>query len=126
MLQRIAPHVSRYGQLYRDKSATKRAYKRVRMWTLYVSDENEHMMRPHVFQKRAAMTAKEWHSWFAIHLDKIQREAILPALSVRTDLSKPWAVMQYIGWTGDAKYASRITAARRTRHKTKSQRGKNG
>lgn len=127
MLQRIAPKVSRYGQLYRDKKATQYAYKRVYMWTLYVSDENEHMMRKHIFEsKRTARTPKEWHAWFTKHLDKIQRETILAGLSRHTDLSKPWAVAQYIGWTADAKHSSRITATRRKRHKAKSQRGAHG
>lgn len=125
-LQRIAPKHSRHGQLYRNAEATRRAYKRVNMWTLYVSDENEHMLRRHVFAKKRAMSPTEWHAWFAEHLDKIQREAILPALAVRTDLSKQWAVKQYIGWIGNAQYATRIAAARSARNPTKSQRGKNG
>ena len=125
-LQKIAPKHSRYGQLYRDATATKRAYKLVNMWTLYVSDDNEHMLRRHVFNKKRAMSPAEWHAWFAEHLDKIQREAILPALSVRTDLSKQWAVKQYLGWIGNAKYASRIATTRSTRNSTKPQRGKNG
>lgn len=125
-LQKIAPKHSRFGQLYKDAAATKRSYKRVNMWTLYVSDENEHMLRKHVFNKQRAMSPKEWHAWFTEHLDKIQREAILPALAVRTDLSKQWAVKQYLGWTGNAQYATRDTAARSTRNQTKPQRRKNG
>lgn len=115
-LQRVAPKHTQFGQLYREKSATQRSYKRVNVWTIFVSDDNEHMLRKHVFKKNHAMTPKEWHAWFSKHLDKIQRETILPALSVKTDLSKQWAVLRFIGWTGNAQYATRHTAARSKRH----------
>lgn len=126
-LQRVAPKHTKFGQLYRETSATKKRYKRVNMWTLYVSDENEHMLRKHVFEsKKKHRTPEEWHEWFGTHLDKIQLESILPALSVKTDLSKQWAVSRYIGWTGDAKYASRSTAIHSKRHKAKSSRSTHG
>jgi hypothetical protein len=126
LLRRIAPKASRYGQLYRDISQTRVRYKRVWFWTLYVSDENTHMVRKHLFKKDNAMSPKEWHAWFARNMDKIQRSAVLPGLAIRTDLSKQWAVARYIGWVGDAKHATRHTAARRTRNKTKSSRRTSG
>lgn len=125
-LQRVAPKASRYGQLYRDISETKREFKRVKLWTLFVSDDGEHMLRPHVFQKNEAHNAKWWYEWFKKHLEKIHREAILPGLSIRTDLSKQWAVEQILGWTGDVKRSIRNSAARRTRNKPKQKGRKNG
>lgn len=125
-LQRIAPKASRYGQLYRDSVDTTKAYKRVTLYTLFVSDDNEHMLRPHIFKKQEAMTPAQWYAWFQKHLEKIHREAILPALSVRTDLSKPWAVQSIIGWKGDAKYASRNPKARASRHSSQQSRRQDG
>lgn len=125
-LQRVAPKASRYGQLYRDISDTRRVFKRVKLWTLFVNDDGEHMLRPHVFQKNEAHDAKWWFDWFNRHLEKIHREAILPGLSIRTDLSKQWAVEQILGWTGDVKHASRNSKVRRTWNKPKSKRLKNG
>jgi hypothetical protein len=124
-LRRVAPYSTRYGQLYRDKRETQLRYRRVTLWTLFVSDENEHMIRDHAFEKREAMTAREWHVWFSKHLEKIQRESVLPGIGIRTGL-KAWAVQQVIGWTGDAKHASRNPPLDRKRHKAKRQRRKNG
>lgn len=125
-LQRVAPKSSRYGQLYRDVAETRREFKRVKLWTLFVSDDGEHMLRPHVFQKKEAHDAKWWFDWFKRHLEKIHREAILPGLSIRTDLSKQWAVEQILGWTGDVKHISRNSASRSGRNQAKQKRRKNG
>lgn len=125
-LQRVVPKSSRYGQLYSDIAETRQEFKRVKLWTLFVSDDGEHMLRPHVFQKKEAHGAKWWFEWFNDHLEKIHRDAILPGLSIRTDLSKQWAVEQILGWTGDVKHKARNSAARRTRNKPKQSRRKNG
>lgn len=125
-LQKVAPKSSRYGQLYMATDETRTDFKRVKLWTLFVSDDGEHMLRLHVFEKKEAHPPKWWHEWFASHLEEIHREAILPGLSIRTDLSKQWAVEQILGWTGDAKYISGNSALRRGRHKAKQTRRKNG
>ncbi len=123
-LQKASPNCSKNGQLYKEVSETKYAYSRVKLFTLFRSEENTLMLRPHVFIKKKPMLPAEWSAWFGEHLKEIQRLAVLPGLGVRT--SKSWGVQRVIGWVGDAKYKSRNTAMDSRRDKAKRKRGKNG
>jgi hypothetical protein len=126
-LQRIAPKHSRYGQLYAAKSETQGFYSKVRLWTLFVSDENEHMLRPHVFEsKKKRRNAREWHDWFSRHFGEVMRNGVLPGLSRHTDLSKQWSVKRILGWRADAKSKSNNPGLRRRRHKATKARRSNG
>ena len=118
-LRRSNPHIDKTGQMYSDKVQLERRYRRVVLYTLFLSDENTHMIRPHVFDKKRHMSGQEWASWFSEHLTKIHVGTILPALSARTG-GKAWSVQQIMGWVGNAKYATRPTAKRAKRNKTKS------
>src|SRR5689334_3301370 len=104
MLKRAHPHVSEHGQLYREKSETRQSFTRVTLWTLFVSHENTHLLRDHVFSKGDSKTPAQWADWFANNLGDIHRNAILPGIAVRTN--KQWAVQRIIGWIGDAEHAS--------------------
>jgi hypothetical protein len=113
---------SQHGQLYATADARKRSYKRVTLHTLFISEENTHLLRPHVFEKAEALTPAQWADWFATNLHTVHVNAVLPGLAIRT--SKSWAVERIIGWTGqsDVKHKSDNSPIRRTRHKTKSSR----
>lgn len=116
-LQKATPKHSKYGQLYAKTEQTKLAYKRVTLYTIFISSENTHLIRPHVFQSKRHRTPKQWSEWFAANLADIHRNAVLPGLAVRTN--KQWAVERIIGWTADAKSSSRNTKMGRTRNKAK-------
>ena len=115
---------TRYGQLYAAKSETKWSYSQITLHTLFVSEENSHLIRPHVFKKERPMTAAEWHAWLAKNLEHIHKTAVLPGLAIRT--SKSWAVQRIIGWTGDVKHKFNAAAMAPKRHPAKRQRRKNG
>lgn len=123
-LQRAAPKVSPFGQLYAVKADTTGKFKRITLHTLFRSDENTHLLRPHVFTKKSAMTPQQWHAWFAEHLTDIHKNAVLPGLAVRT--SKSWAVEKILGWTADVKHKSRNPKVDSRRHKTKRKGGARG
>lgn len=123
-LQRAAPKVSKFGQLYAVKADTERKYKRIVLHTLFRSDENTHLLRPHVFTKKAAMTPQQWHAWLSEHLTDIHKNAVLPGLAVRT--SKSWAVERIIGWTADVKHKSRNPPVDRRRNQAKRKGGARG
>lgn len=125
-LRKVVPHASKYGQLYKDRKQTSMRFRRVTLWTLFISDDGEHMLRPHVFEKREPHSADWWHAWFSSHLREIHSEGILPGLAIRTDLSKQWGVKQILGWIGNAKYASRDSAVRSGRNKTQPKRRPRG
>lgn len=123
-LKRAAPNISPFGQLYRHQRETTRQYSRVTLWTLFVSHENTHLLRDHIFKKAEPRSPQKWAEWFSANLSDIHRNAILPGIAVRTN--KQWAVQRIIGWVGDAEHAIDNPKVGRTRNKTKRQGRKNG
>lgn len=123
-LKRAAPKHTRYGQMYAKPEHTKRAFKRVTLYTLFLSAENTHILRPHVFQAKKYRTPAQWSTWFSANLEHIHRNAVLPGLAVRTN--KQWAVERIIGWTGDAKSSVGVAKVDRPRNKAKRQRRTRG
>lgn len=124
-LRRAVPKgPTKYGQLYAVASETKQRYKQVTLHTLFISEENTHLLRPHVFKKDEAMTPAQWHDWFSQKLEEIHKTAVLPGIAIRTN--KSWAVERILGWTGNVKHKSDSSAARSKRNQTKRQRRKNG
>jgi hypothetical protein len=130
-LRRIAPLADkRTGQLYsrggRGLDPRKAAYKKITLYTLFTSDEGDMMTRGHIFQKREPLTPNQWAQWFKhparddpsmSTVDYIMKNDVLGGLSrVTGDLSKQWAVVEYIGWIGDAKYKPDDSAPRRRRN----------
>jgi len=113
-----------YGEIYAGKRDDKKRFKRVTLYTLFVSDENTHLLRPHVFETQGTRNAKMWAAWFAAKLQDIHEQAVLPGIGVRTN--KSWAVKQILGWAAHVKHKSNSARMDRKGHKTKSQRVKNG
>lgn len=117
-LQRAAPKRSRYGQLYRDSAQLKKRHSKATLFTLFLSEDNTHLLRPHVFKKSEPMTAAGWHEWFSDHLKEIQEKFVLPGLGIRT--GKAWGVQKIIGWIGgDVKHQFDDSALSTRRNKTK-------
>lgn len=126
-LQRIAPKHTKWGQLYARRDELTGYYKKVDLWTLFVSDDGEHMLRRHVFEsKKRRRDARGWHEWFSEHLGDIMRSAVLPGLARHTDLSKQWSVKQIMGWRANAITKSKYSELRGRRNKTAKKRRKNG
>lgn len=123
-IRRAHPNISPQGQLYKARTETKQRYSRVTLWTLFVSNENTHLLRNHVFDKSRPFTPQEWSDWFADNLSDIHKNAVLPGIAVRTN--KQWTVERILGWVGDAEHTSADSVSHRTRHKTKGKRRKNG
>lgn len=123
-LQRAAPNISKFGQLYQSKAETTGAYKRITLHTLFKSDEGTHLLRPHVFNKKTPMNAAQWHAWLAENLTAIHKDAVLPGIAIRT--SKSWAVERILGWTADVKHKPRNPPVDRRRNKAKRKRSKGG
>lgn len=113
-----------YGQIYSGKLEPKRRFKRVTLYTLFVSDEGTHLLRPHVFQSERVRTSQGWAQWFTDHLTDIHIKAVLPGIGIRT--SKSWAVKQILGWAAYAKHGTRNSRVVKQRNKAKPQRVKNG
>lgn len=95
-LRRLYPRMSEHGQMYRTKSELKGARRKVTLHTIFVSNENTHMLRPHTFESKKLRTSKQWAAWFALELTDIHHKAVLPGLALRT--GKQWAVAKIIGW----------------------------
>jgi hypothetical protein len=126
-LQRIAPKHTKYGQLYARRQELTGYYKKVDLWTLFVSDEGDHMLRRHVFEsKKRRRDARGWHQWFSEHLGDIMRSAVLPGLARHTDLSKQWSVKQIMGWRANAVTKSKHPEIRSGRNKATKKRLANG
>ena len=115
---------TRHGQLYAVATDTKRRYKQVTLYTLFISEENTHLLRPHIFKKEDAMTPAQWHDWFSDKLEEIHKTAVLPGIAIRTN--KSWAVERILGWSGNAKHESDTPATRSKGNQTKRPRRKNG
>lgn len=112
-LRRIVPQgPSEYGQLYSAKADTERAYKRITLWTIFRSDKNTHLIRPHVFEsKKKARTPVEWHAWLSSNVDEIQRTDVLGGLNRKT--GRKYFVYKRIGWVGHAGKFSHSSAVGR-------------
>lgn len=123
-LKRAAPHRSDLGQLYRTERETKRRYKRITLHTLFISEENTHLLRDHEFTSATAKSPSEWNAYLGEKLADIHRNSILPGLAVRT--GKAWSVQRIIGWVGNAVHKTRNSRVARGRGKAKSRRRKNG
>lgn len=124
-LRRVAPlGPSRYGQLYARKSDLSRRYKRVVMHTLFRSEENTHLLRPHLFKKDEGKTPAEWADWFSRNLTEVHIHGVLIGIGLRT--GKHWTVQRILGWVGDVKYSTRHSPAPKRRHKTKRSRRARG
>lgn len=139
-LQRTAPNVSKFGQLYRLKRDTRSRYRRVTLHTWFVSEENTNLIRPHVFQSDDARNGAEWSRWFGQlvnetngrqdeprtiqRLTYIHKTAVLPGIALRT--GKAWAVKRIIGWIGHAKYRARNSRVARRRNKAHKKGRKSG
>lgn len=125
LLKRAAPECSIYGQLYKNASDTKGAWYRVTLHCVFVSSENTHAIREHIFEtKKDARTAQEWSDWFGRNLEKIHRDGVLPGMSLRT--GKQWAVAKIIGWTADANDKASDPKVSKRRPKAKRKGRKNG
>lgn len=105
------------GMLYTKKSDLKGAWNEITLFTLFVSDENTFLIRPHVFAKREPKTAPQWHEWFREHYGTICREGILPGMANRT--GKFWRVYRVIGWVPGAHSRSTNPPPRGKGNKTK-------
>lgn len=122
-----------YGQLYSGALPRKR-WKSITLYTLFVSDERTHLLRPHIFEtNHASRNAKQWAAWLAKNLADIHLKAVLPGIGVRT--AKSWAVKQILGWSAGkadgtrgkrAKHKADNSAVAKRRNKTKSSGRKNG
>jgi len=124
LLRTATPNCSRFGQLHKDKSETLGAWKRVNFHTLFISSENTHLIRSHVFQSDHKRTAEEWAAWFGEHLSRIHSQSVLPGLALRT--GKQWSVEQLLGWVPDVKHKSTSAAVGSRRNKAQSKGRKNG
>lgn len=123
-IKRVYPRRNRYGQLTPDRTG-KKEWKRVTLFTLFVSTDNTHMIRPHAFKKHVAMTAREWANWFSNNLREVYVNGILPGIGIRT--GKQWVVQRVIGWAAqDAESIIRDSAVAGRRHKAKKKGRKNG
>jgi hypothetical protein len=113
------------GQIFSGRFLPTARFKKVTLYTLFVSDENTHLLRPHVFETHRGRTATQWSAWFAAKLTDIHIASVLPGLGIRTD--KSWSVKRILGWSaGNAQHRIDSPRVARKGHKTKSSRGKNG
>jgi hypothetical protein len=123
-IRRVYPRRNRYGQLTPDRSGSK-AWKRVTLFTLFVSGENTHLIRPHAFTKNRPMNAWQWAHWFSTNLREVYENGILPGIGIRT--GKQWVVQRVIGWAAkDVESIIRNPKVAHRRNKAKKARRKNG
>lgn len=122
-IRRLAPKgPTQYGQIYATKDELQRSYDRITFWTVFRSDENTHMVRPHVFiAKKSPRTPAQWYQWLAANLDTIQRNSVLPGLNDRTGMQ--YFVLKKLGWIGHARKFANTSAVGRKWRPTK-QKGK--
>lgn len=131
-LRKQHPKISALGLMYDGKLPAKnQQWRKIRLYTLFVSNYNTHMIRDHIFEsKKKPRNTQEWHAWLAEHLTQIQAGnekksgAILSGLELRT--GKQWSVLQIIGWVPNAKYSSRTAAVSRGRNKKSKKGGARG
>lgn len=133
-LKAVAPKVSKFGQLFRDKRDTKKRYKKITLHTLFVSNKNTLLLRDHIFEsKKKARTPQEWSEWFSKlvpedddepdgpqipNLQKIHLRDVLGGIALRT--GKQWSVKRIIGWTGsNVKHKVNHSKVAKSRHHAK-------
>lgn len=107
------------GQLYNRKTELEKAWIAVTLWSLFVSDENTFLLRPHVFRSRESRNPVEWNEWLREHYGGIFRNSILPGMFNRT--GKHWRLYRVIGWTPDDNIRLIRAKVSKKRHKTKRQ-----
>lgn len=107
-LKRSVPKRTKYGQLYARVEQTKKRYKRVSLFALFVSDDGHKLFRRHIFEsKRDARDPAEWHAWFSKHLEKVHKEGVLPGMLNRTGGRDFWAVKRLVGYVADYRSSPR-------------------
>jgi hypothetical protein len=116
-VQATGPKRSPHGQLHTSAADTRGRWKKITVWTLFESSESTHLLRPHVFEKAKAKSARDWHAWLSGHFDGIQKQSIVPALNLKTD--RIWRVQRVLGWFAGAVSESRIAAVARRRRAAK-------
>lgn len=114
-IRRLAPKgPNEFGQIYAAKEDLNRAYDRITFWTIFKSDENTHLVRPHVFVSKRPRSPAEWYDWLARNLDDIQRTDVLNGLNNRT--GKQYFIFRKLGWIGHArKFANTAAVGRKWR-----------
>src|SRR5262245_19074027 len=83
-IRKASPNRSAFGQLYKTEGETRKRFKRVTLYTLFLSDEATHLMRNHVFDSNESRTAEQWSDWFGENLRRIHESGVLPGLALRT------------------------------------------
>lgn len=140
-LKRIAPKgPTSFGQFYAVIADTRKSYKKITLYTMFRSDENDVMIRDHIFDRKRseAKTPQEWSQWFAknVPLDDlnptrdlmprltvIQKRAILPGLRTKTGILS-WRVERILGWIGSGTgRKKRKRVVRKSRHTKVGRRG---
>lgn len=135
-LQRIAPKgPTRFGQFYAVIADTRRAFKKITLYTFFRSDDGDVMLRNHIFERkwREPKTPQEWSEWFAklVPLDElnptrdllprltmIHKRAIIPGLIKKTGILS-WRVERILGWIGSGTGRSRKKRKSGTSRKAK-------
>lgn len=122
-IRRLYPRgPNRYGQLYRTQVNARRMFRKVTLYTLFVSEDSSYLIRDHLFEsKKQKRSPQQWSEWFGRNLTEIHQKGVLPGMSLRTG-GKAWSVLKIIGWVGDARTSSTIPKRRRTRVKRRTPR----
>ncbi len=101
------------GQLYSAPGDLTRKYQSVTLWTIFRSDQNTHLIRPHKFiSRKKARTSQQWRDWFAANIDDIQRKYVLSGLNDRT--GRTYFIYKKLGWIGHARKFIGTSALGRT------------
>lgn len=112
LIQRATPNRSAYGQLYKNKSELVGSWGRVTLWCVFVSSDDTHLVRNHLFDTLPKhRDAEQWHQWFTLHLSKIHRDSVLRGLRIRT--GRDWSVHRILGWVADQSSGARKRASRK-------------
>lgn len=102
LLKKIAPKHTKHGQLYSNKKQTRGRITHVVLYTIFVSENGNFLLRPHVFSKKRPLSGAEWAAWFKSNLHAIQKSTILPAIERRTGGQEFWSVWRIVGWVAGA------------------------
>lgn len=112
-IKRVVPYRSRYGQLYKRAEEKSKKFRKVILYSIFVSHKNDYLLRPHEFASNHFRGAKQWHDFFERNLTDIYNNAILPGIALRT--GKHWSVYRIIGWSGNVSAPSSNAATARKR-----------
>jgi hypothetical protein len=125
------------GQIYRAAPRTPRT--QATLYTYLVSDEGTHMIHETIFNKKEAQPPAWWRDWIltkalrgtghpsegtSAERKGIMRGSVLPGINVRTQ--KFWRIERVLGWWLHDLHQPTPSPVAAGRHKTKSQRRKNG